>query len=225
LAQRTTGWERAKQDEELAPKLLSIAFALSLKALPGYTQHNSGLLTSSIRELLGGMARTSQIRDRISFDLADDACQRMHGSADRVAQLLELVLDREHDERTASFLARAGRLYVYGFEPEVLVMCGAALDVALQEVMSDERMTDAGYAKRVTPRRDALDYTLNERIDAAAKLRLISYAQKQRAHKLRRARNNAVHVAPVFMEDGISNALAAISETTELLDSIFGARS
>jgi hypothetical protein len=209
-------WAAARRFDAAAPALGRAALALNLRAanpaaeLPVLNPAGLGF----VRSILAGYAETPIVRDRLAFDLVDDNLTRLEHAPARCADLLQLVLGQHLDERTASYLSRAARLYILGFEPEAVVMSRAALDVALQE-----RLTDAVMASHTGKQRRR--YALDERISAASRIGLFSSEQKEAAHRLRRAGNEAVHLAPAFLVEGVPDALTGIRILADLLVALF----
>jgi Domain of unknown function (DUF4145) len=206
-------WERAKNSARTAPRLVTMALALNLRAI-GDGSVTEPLAPDSlrlIREYLSDNAATPLIRDAVSFEVADDAISRGRHSGERLAKLLSLVLDHQLTGRAATYLSRATRLYLFGFEPECLVMCRAALDAALQEVVD--------YSNSAGVRATRSD--LAGRIDAACRLNLFTPEMQARAHTLRKAGNEAVHLLPAFTVEGIGDAMQSIAILSELLAALF----
>jgi hypothetical protein len=89
-------------------------------------------------------AWTASLRDNpvvkhgILIELASEAADTLlAGAEQRVLFLTELVAQRVMSERARAFLERATRLYLWGFEPECVVMCACSLEAAYPERFSD----------------------------------------------------------------------------------------
>lgn len=210
-------WATYKRIDELAPRLFEATLALRLDALKQGDELFPPLSPEAVafaRDLLRVYGESTMVRDRWSFSVAHDATRRLEGSPTRMAQLLNLVVAKRLNERTASYLSRVSRLYVYGFEVEALVMSRAALDTALQDVLPDERMEAIGFT------RSGREYSLSSRIAAATREGMFSQGQKKTATVLRLSANDALHDAPGFLQEGINNALDAIEILADLLQAL-----
>jgi len=197
--------------DEAAPKMLQHAFALRLVGSGGSVFRPLPELVEPIRRILKAYGDSPVVRDRWSFAVAHDVLDRLDDSSARVAELLNLVQMYQLNERTAAYLARVTRLYVYGFDVEALVMCRAALEAALQDALPDEQLAEAGFKK------SGREYTLATRISAAGRAGYFNRRRKELAHSLREAGNHALHTAPGFLHDRVGDALEAISGLAELL--------
>jgi len=210
-------WARARHDDEIAKRILRTGLALDARhMLPGKQLPDmTPAVLDFVRSMVSSYAEFHLVRDGFSFELADQSLSGLEHAPDRLRNLLGLVLSGQYDDRTAAFLARAGRLYVFGYEAEALVMCRAALDVAMQERFPDDVMQTIPDIERKRL------YSLDERIFAALKQRVFTREQKAKADRLRRAGNHAVHVAPGFLVEGVDDALSAIRILAELLVALF----
>jgi hypothetical protein len=210
-------WERGKHLDRIAQRLTAAALSLDLRQmanadeLPAVDAETLGV----VRNILVAYGESVLVRDRFSFEPADDALNMLYNAPDRLRQLISLTLSGTLDQRTTAFLSRIGRLYVYGFEPETLILCRAALDTALQE-----RFPDSNVEKVLGMSRER-GYTLQERIHVAYSVGVFDDVQRSSAHRLRRAGNDAVHVAPGFLVEGVADAFAAIVMLSDLLVALF----
>lgn len=213
-ADTRANWQKL---DEMAPRLLRGALALQLSALkpnPASSVELTPDMVELARRILQVYGKSLIVRDRWSFAVAHDAMERLEGSSTRVAELLNVILLHQFDDRTAAYLARVARLYVYGFEIEALVMCRSALEAALQDVLPDEVMSEQGFVKA------GPEYTLASRIAAAERMGYFDGEKKRAAHVLRKASNEAVHTAPGFLQDGVGSGVEAIQMLADLLDAL-----
>lgn len=209
--------ERLRMLDGVAPRLFKGALALQLEAVKpeegplGPLSHEGQTFA---RKLLAAIGESALVRDRLSFSIGHEALRRLHGSPERVTRLLGVLVAHQLDERTAAYLSHVSRLYVYGFEIEALVMCRAALDNALQDLLPDDRMGDLGF------HRSGPEFSLASRIAAAEREGIFDRTQKTRAHQLRVAANQVLHTAPGFLEEGIDDAFGALTVLVDLLESM-----
>jgi len=197
--------------DEAAPKLLEHAFALRLVGSGGSAFRPLPEMVEPIRRILEIYGDSPVVRHRWSFTIAHDALDRLDDSPARAAKLLNLIQMHELNERTAAYLARVTRLYVYGFDVEALVMSRAALETALQDALPDEQLAEAGIDKT------GREYSLATRISAARKAGYFNRRREELAHSLRKSANQALHTAPAFLHDRIGDAFEAIAGLAELL--------
>ncbi len=152
------------------------------------------------------------IRDGIKLDLALHAADvLLAGAETRATDLLALVADRALSDRASAFLDRATRLYVWGFEPETIIMCASVLEAAYEERFPPEEMF------RLQIPRKGVDYEPFEYERAALAAGLFSKDDRDRAARIRRARNDIIHNAP----DQALKSVNALRYTALLLDRLF----
>jgi len=184
-------------------------------------EHEASRLETGTRAVrkevtLAGFVRSlhkqTVVQDCVSMQLGFEATGRLLPRAEkRIERLITMIALRDLSELTLAYLDRATRLYLWGFDPECLVMCGAVLEAALEDSLPDEAVWALGFAK------NGDDYTLCQRINAAAAGRLFSSKHRALAHGLRQARNDTLHGAP-----NISlSADQAIRHLASLLDVLF----
>jgi hypothetical protein len=165
-------------------------------------------------------AWTASLRDNpvvkhgILIELASEAADTLlAGAEQRVLFLTELVAQRVMSERARAFLERATRLYLWGFEPECVVMCACSLEAAYPERFSDLDM----FGLQIKKHEKALEYTPAQYEMAAKASRVYSADQGTAAARIRRARNDIVHNVP----DLSMPATQALEDTAALLDALF----
>lgn len=187
-------------------------------------------VADKVRQLFEGLGATSEvdadlaakvakamqshpiIRDAIKIDLALWAADGLLKGAERRApELVALVAHRALSPRAAAFLDRATRLYLWGFEPETIVMCASVLEAAYESRFDDAEMRRLGV-----PMKDQ-GYGASDRERAALLARVFTREEKERAAKLRRARNDTLHNAP----NTALGAVEALRTTAALLDRLF----
>jgi hypothetical protein len=154
------------------------------------------------------------VRDGIQIDLAFQACNTLlAGAEQRAAVLIELVGNHSLSPRAAAFLDRATRLYLWGFEPESVVMCASVLEAAYEERFSDQEMF------RLQIRKTDSQFKPYQYEQAAVAAKVFSLADKKLATKIRQARNDTLHNAPNIA----LKADEVLRSTASLLTTIFPA--
>ncbi|MCK4850188.1 MAG: hypothetical protein KAT11_02495 [Phycisphaerae bacterium] len=118
-------------------------------------------------------------------------------STERVWKLLLLAQPVSPSSRAASFLKRVSRCYIYGFDPECVVMCRGVLDAEFEAEISTDLCIDVVGARRRRPKINGHPlFTLNERIIVAEKTDSISKETAKKAHEVRKAGRDVVHKWP-----------------------------
>lgn len=152
------------------------------------------------------------IRDAIKCDLALEATDTLLSRAeDRAATLVALVANRSLSERATAYLDRATRLYLWGFDPETIVMCAAVIESAYEGRFSDAQMF-GWQIKKV-----GKEYGPNEYEHAAELGGVFTRAQRTAAAAIRRARNDTLHNVP----NSTISAKESLRTTAELLQCLF----
>jgi len=86
--------------------------------------------------------------ERLCIKLAWDSVGSIRDGALRILKLWELLLDIQPGKGTLSFLQRVGRCFIWGFDPECIILCRGVLDTAFRHALSDEDR-DFGLAKNI----------------------------------------------------------------------------
>ena len=132
----------------------------------------------------------------------------------RVLKLIDFLMTVEF-ERARAYLARVGACYIRGLDTETVVMCGAVLDTALQELFDDNDLKSAGI-------RCGRFCSLGNRIQfAKTQVKLFDESAAERAYALADDRNNAIHTHP----EASRSSEVCMAELGFLLDLIEGYRS
>jgi hypothetical protein len=108
----------------------------------------------------------------------------------RLANVLPLIGFGNIAERVENYLRRAVNLYLWGFESEVVVMCGATLQAAYRERFTNSMMSQLGYVS------DGDSFEARKYEEAALHQKVFTKEQRSLAARLRRARNAVVHTSP-----------------------------
>lgn len=149
----------------------------------------------------------------LQIELAGEAADTLLAGAEtRFGLLLSLVTSRSLSRIAAAYLDRATRLYLWGFEPESIVMCAAVLEAAYPE-----RFTSLDMLRLQVHRRGD-DFAPNDYEVAALAEGVFSKKQRELAKTIRHARNDVVHTTV-----GITSLSArhAIVGTADLLRCLF----
>lgn len=135
--------------------------------------------------------------ERLCIKLAWDGVSSMRKGALRILELWGFLLDIQPDTRTLPFLRRVGRCFIWGFDPECIIVCRGALDTAFRDAVSDD------ICKSIFPDREPEDgeFGLANRIVAAYKTQLIDKSTKKIAFSVKMRGDKAVHDDPNASKD------------------------
>ena len=114
-------------------------------------------------------------------------------STARALQDLAKHLIRYRNERTAAYLARVARCFVFDMRPELAVMARAVLDAALEDLADDAAVRQAVGSTG--------DVTLERRIEFCRARGIFADDEYRAAHGLRTAGRDAAHVMPGIEPD------------------------
>lgn len=123
--------------------------------------------------------------ERFVIDISWEAIRQIEEGASRIFRLYKLVLRSDPSEPTQKFLSRLSRCFVWGFDPECVILCRAVIDTSFKDAVSDE------ICKKHSHR-----FTLSGRIQAARKEEIINEDTKNKALDIKDRGNNAVHDQP-----------------------------
>jgi len=152
------------------------------------------------------------VRDAIRINLAFQVADSLLPSAeDRAPRLLALLSTRQLSLRAAAYLDRATRLYLWGFDPEAVVMCASMLEAAYGDRFSEIDMFRLQITKKTR------EYGHHDYEQAAIASGVFTREETQLARRLRGARNDTIHNAP----NTAMNAETALKTTATLLDRLY----
>lgn len=204
-AEDTTGLNLAlAQLERSAAHLITTgvlpdALAPSLQAfMPGDS------MRAKVRELLSYQI----VHHRLEFDVAEDVCSRLDGVDARVRMvtMLTIVLLGYNPPPTViKYFQRATTLFLAGYEPETIIMCGAVLEASMASRFTDELLLAAGFS----PLFKSGDFSVGQRLKYEQRNRVLSDAHRKLVGELISWRNDAVHVQ-LDMGPKALNALASL---------------
>lgn len=143
-------------------------------------------------------------RQALEAQLARDLEDELEAMSANAVCLLDYLVAVKH-ERPRAYLARVGACYLRGLETEAIVMAGAVLDAALQEIFDDNAIRNSSI-------RCGRYVSLGNRIEYAIHIGALSEDQGDRAFWVAHERNKAVHAVPGTASDAddILGALAAV---------------
>jgi hypothetical protein len=158
------------------------------------------------------LAGHTVVKDCININLGFEATDSLlHNAEIRAPILLQLLEERRLSNRARAFLDRATRLFLWGFDPETIIMCHAVLDAALESVLTDEQLWAKGFPKK------GKWYSSDDRIKGAVAVGLLKPEDGLRAQWLRNLRNSSIHSVP--NSDG--EAEKALKTLAHLLEVLF----
>ncbi len=178
-------------------------------------------------EVIQALRRTPIVRDNVRIGLGFEATGELLPRAEaRIADLMGLIAARAVTPRAASFLDRATRLYLWGFDPECVILCRSVLESALTSRVSDEIELDGeptlDNLLRIAGELEILDGL--ERTSSRRGWRAKKGTPLWRAERLKWAGNHVLHDQPEIepeRETDIGDALTAVSELADVLSLLF----
>jgi hypothetical protein len=131
--------------------------------------------------------------ERFVIDMSWEAINKIEEGASRILRLYRLVLCSAPSKPTQQFLGRLSRCFIWGFDPECVILCRAVVDRAFKDAITDKICENhLGERER---------YDLSDRIEAARKEGLIDDEIKNKAYTVRIRGNKAVHEQPNITKD------------------------
>jgi len=132
--------------------------------------------------------------ERLHIKVAWDAVSKIKEGADKMLKLYRLVLKDSPSKATQSFLSRLSRCYVWGFDPECIILCRSIIDAAFRDSIDDEICKRQGQYS--TNSKGEYYFTLSNRIKAAFKEGIIDRRAKDMAFRIKERGDKAVHYQP-----------------------------
>jgi len=148
--------------------------------------------------------------ERFIIDMSEEAIGTIVEGASRIFQLYKLVLCSVPSPRTQQFLGRLSRCYIWGFDPECVILCRAVIDTAFNKKINYK------MCKKYPVKRNKSPFSLENRIEVALKEELIDKDIAKKANRVRLRGNIAVHEQP----DGIKDVWGTICDTVAVLEKI-----
>ncbi len=151
--------------------------------------------------------------ERLCIDVAREAISKGDEGVQRIFELYGLICHKKPSRETQRYLTRLGRCYVWGFDPECVILCRAVLDTAFREVVGDD-LCEKHFGRRRS------EFGLNDRIVAACKEGIIDEDTKELAHEVKVRGDKAVHYQP----DVTKKVFDTIRDTLTVLEMVNGRR-
>ncbi len=148
--------------------------------------------------------------EKFIIDMSNNAIGKIEVGASRIFQLYQLVLSSPPSDATQKFLGRLSRCYIWGFDPECVILCRAVLDTAF------EKRVDYEICEKHCEHRSRGRFSLDDRIDAAQKEKIIDKNIAKKARTVKTQGNEAVHRRP----DKIKDVWGTIRDTVAVLEKI-----
>jgi hypothetical protein len=218
--------------EALRESLHSLDLGANARAVIHEMLASSGLSEEAIDSQAGWVAQLLSnhkiVRDCVQIQLAFEATDSLLGTAEkRFAPLLSLVRELKLAPRAQAYLDRATRLFLWGFDPECILMCRSVLEAALTSALDsvielDEPPPSLENLIRLAGEKGLLDGY--ERAQNRRRWRARSGTPLWRAERIRWAGNRIVHDVPVITgkhPSDIDSAEMAVTELADLLGRLF----
>ncbi len=148
--------------------------------------------------------------ERFAIDMSWGAIDKIRQGASRIFRLYKLVLHSTPSKPTQQFLGRLSRCYIWGFDPECIILCRAVIDTAFQEKIAYE-ICEKHFGKR-----NRGWFSLSDRIQAALKEEIIDEDIEEKARNVEKRGNIAVHRQPDITKD----VWGTICDTVSVLERI-----
>lgn len=154
--------------------------------------------------------------ERLLIVLASDfGGSRLLRGANRMLQLLEIVIEAQPSEATLRFLKRISRCFVFGLDSECVILCRGAIDTAFMHAVHDSSMR----ALNIQPGA-AYGFTLAQRIRAARQTGLIDEDDFRAAGRVNGTATEAAHHDPEIVADAFGVVRDALRLVQKLSPSI-----
>src|SRR4030042_24154 len=150
--------------------------------------------------------------EKFIIDISYDAIGKIEEGAARIFQLYKLVLRSIPSPSTQQFLGRLSRCYIWGFDPECVILCRCVIDTAFKDRVTYE-ICEKHFEKR---RKRKYDFSLSDRIRAAQKEKIIDKEIAKKARRVKTRGDKAVHNQPGMTKD----VWGTICDTVEVLEKI-----
>jgi hypothetical protein len=175
-------WEAAKLCDQIAAQIFAASRTLECKSGNLYERLNT------LRDKLGlDLEQDPFFVQLLEARLASDLDDELNRMRLRALKLLRYLVDVK-TERARAYLMRVAACFMRGFKTETVVMCGAVIDAALQELLDDKEVRASIHCGR--------NVFLGHRIDFMGKSERWNEDTVNIAFKLAKERNNAIHTSP-----------------------------
>lgn len=181
-------WEFAKVCDQVAAQIVTATRNLERPNLD-----LEGFLNTFRHKIGIDPEKDTLFSQLLEAHLADDLEDELERMRHRTLKLVKYLVD-ENSSRIRAYLARVGACYLRGLETETVVMCGAVVDLALQEHLDDDKVRAAGI-------RCGKYVSLGNRIEFMEREGDWDKNTAEIAFKLAEERNNAIHSSPDMPRD------------------------
>jgi len=142
--------------------------------------------------------------EEVCLWLGQRFCELMPRASQRLWNLLPVTQTVKPHWRSAAFLRRVSRCYIFGFDAECLVMCRSALEGAFEAAISDSDCRRVVGERHWSGRLAHSVYDLPPRIAVAKRLGRVRTAAAADAEKVRAAARHVVHRKPRVVRDPLN---------------------
>jgi len=169
------------------------------------------LLAQANKDDLNVIARVWKLHwQKLEEELGWELARMANVAEERILDLAGMAVQQMPSGKAAGFLRRVARCCQFGFDAECLIMCRSVIDAELlSEISGDECISVLGQRQY---------FDLGDRIEAARRLRLLSFELAQEAHNIRKLGNKAVHGDPDVAK-GI-DSLGIIKNTLKIVEEL-----
>jgi hypothetical protein len=151
--------------------------------------------------------------EQLAIHLAYQTARMPDDAATRLLRLARYVISAKPGKATVQFLRRVSRCYVWGFDPECIVLCRGAIDTAFRDAVTDEACLK--YEQPAAK----YGFTLAQRIQTALRRGMITLEAEKAARYVNARATKTVHDDPGVTKD----VLGTIQYTLLVLQQLSGA--
>jgi hypothetical protein len=195
------------------------------RSLPGWLAENAEAERASLQELMDGLRTVEPFTDpslwtrfqqalreksspdqqkelffrtAVEFKLFERFAPRPGAVASRALQLLPFLM-QTRSGRARQYLTRVARCFILDLQPELVIMCRAVLDAALEDADLDSTVV-----ARIREVQGGSNSMLTVRIEAAKQTHVLDVSAYRAAIQVRDAGNDAVHNVPGQVPEAFS---------------------
>ncbi len=144
------------------------------------------------------------VMEALEETLSKRAIEAVAHARERIINLLQASKKVGISARARDFLHRVSRSYLFGFDPECIVMCRSALEAQFDaEISNDDCICVLKKPLNASDKGQPF-FDLYDKIEVAGKLGRITPNIKSFAHKVRKAANVVVHQKPATPYEAIT---------------------
>ena len=177
--------------------------------------------------LIRDLHKMAIVRDCVAISLAFEVTDGLLPTAEnRALELVPLIASRRLGSRAAAYLDRATRLYLWGFDPECVIMCRSVLESALvarldEQIDLDEPPPNLDNLIRLAGEHGVLPGYM--KASSRKGWRARRGTPLWQAERIKWAGNRVTHDIPMVSAQGdaIEDCATAVRELTQLLTLLF----